>query len=67
LQVTASFGGTFAIPAIDALSEGLIRAADTALYRAKREGRDCVRVIRYESETNPQLELTEHLVGVSKT
>ncbi len=67
LHVTASFGGTYALPAFDAVSEGLIRTADTALYQAKREGRDCVRVIRYEAGAEHQLELDRQLVSSGKS
>jgi diguanylate cyclase (GGDEF)-like protein len=66
LQVTASFGATYAVPSFDALSEGLIRTADTALYRAKREGRDCVRLIQYEASAKYHLELDPQLVSSSK-
>lgn len=62
LQITGSFGATFALPAFDALSEGLIRTADTALYQAKREGRDCVRVIQYDAASNAQSESDPQLV-----
>ncbi len=39
---TASFGCTSMVPGLRASSEELIRVADTALYRAKRQGRDQV-------------------------
>lgn len=42
LRLTASFGATSAIPGIRTPGELLIRTADEALYRAKREGRDRV-------------------------
>ena len=43
LSVTASFGVTVALPSeID--SEAIIGRADTALYRAKEQGRNCVRL-----------------------
>ena len=63
LRVSASFGATYALPSFDAPSEGLIRIADTALYQAKREGRDCVRVIRYEASQDGQIELDHQLVS----
>ena len=43
LQITASFGVTMALPSeID--SEAIIGRADAALYRAKEQGRNCVRL-----------------------
>jgi diguanylate cyclase (GGDEF)-like protein len=43
IQVTASFGATSALPSeVDA--QVLIARADAALYRAKDQGRNCVRV-----------------------
>ena len=44
LQITASFGATFTGAGLGLSSECLIRAADAAMYQAKREGRDCIRV-----------------------
>lgn len=41
LQVTASFGVASAFPS-DYEAEAVIRAVDTALYRAKNSGRNCV-------------------------
>jgi diguanylate cyclase (GGDEF)-like protein len=43
LFVTASFGVTTALPA-ETDSGSLIGRADMALYRAKDQGRNCVRV-----------------------
>jgi len=43
LTVTASFGLTQALPGEIAI-ETLVGRADKALYRAKEEGRNCVRV-----------------------
>ena len=48
LQVTASFGVALTLPSHDD-AEALIRAVDTALYRAKSSGRNCV--IQAEMET----------------
>lgn len=45
-QVTASIGVAALVPSVDAEDgpAGLIRRADEALYRAKGEGRNCVRL-----------------------
>jgi two-component system, cell cycle response regulator len=42
LTLTASFGATSVMPGSKLSGEALIRTADEALYRAKREGRDRV-------------------------
>lgn len=42
--VTVSVGVALSTPLDDAGPESLLRAADDALYRAKRRGRDCVEV-----------------------
>jgi diguanylate cyclase (GGDEF)-like protein len=42
LTLTASFGATSAAAGVKISAEALIRTADDALYRAKREGRDRV-------------------------
>ena len=49
IPITASIGATFALPSHHPQPEGLIRAADDALYQAKREGRDRCRFAAYES------------------
>jgi diguanylate cyclase (GGDEF)-like protein len=41
LQVTASFGVTVAVPA-ETDPQGLVGRADQAMYKAKRQGRNCV-------------------------
>lgn len=43
VPVTASFGASALMPGEDATPAQLIRAADQALYEAKRAGRNCVR------------------------
>jgi diguanylate cyclase len=48
LQVTASFGVASVFP-YDCETEAVIRAVDTALYRAKSSGRNCV--IQAEMDT----------------
>lgn len=59
IHVSASFGATHAMPGSEAFPEGLIGVADAALYQAKREGRDCVRVAVGDMRRS---DLT-HLVG----
>jgi PleD family two-component response regulator len=41
--LTASFGVTIAAP-VEVEPQGVIARADAALYRAKDQGRDCVRL-----------------------
>jgi two-component system, cell cycle response regulator len=48
LNVTASFGATFALPAFQATQEGLVRTADDAMYKAKRTGRNRVYAVRHD-------------------
>jgi diguanylate cyclase (GGDEF)-like protein len=43
ITITASFGATAILPGEHSTPEHLIRAADLALYQAKRSGRNCVR------------------------
>jgi diguanylate cyclase (GGDEF)-like protein len=43
VPITASFGATAMLPGESATPDQLIRAADMALYEAKRSGRNCVR------------------------
>jgi diguanylate cyclase (GGDEF)-like protein len=48
VKVTASIGLAEAGPAYTTLDE-VISAADTALYRAKERGRNCMEVARVEA------------------
>ncbi len=50
IRVTASFGVVSGFPSD---YESLLRAADTALYRAKDSGRNCVVAMEIESPKNP--------------
>lgn len=53
IHVTASFGVTARPRSTDVSMEGMIRVADRAVYRAKRNGRDRVEVL-YISDQAPQ-------------
>jgi len=44
IQITASFGVSFFIPLSNENIDSVIKRADDALYRAKAEGRNCVRL-----------------------
>jgi diguanylate cyclase (GGDEF)-like protein len=48
VPLTASFGATALLPGEQATPDQLIRAADMALYEAKRSGRNCVRYQKLE-------------------
>jgi len=49
IQLTASIGITIAAPGEEDV-EGILARADAALYRAKADGRNCIRVVL----ANPQ-------------
>jgi diguanylate cyclase (GGDEF)-like protein len=52
-RVTVSLGVATRLPDSAASADDLVRAADDALYRAKRDGRDCVRLDDVGSAADP--------------
>lgn len=41
-RVTASIGVAVCVPSVESVPAGLVAAADKAVYRAKKNGRDCI-------------------------
>jgi diguanylate cyclase (GGDEF)-like protein len=60
--ITCSFGATSWTPDAGGTEEDLIRAADDALYRAKRQGRNRVVQVPFAKETEGALELNQFAV-----
>lgn len=56
LQITASAGVVYGVPAADVNSLELLGQADQLLYRAKREGRDQAQIVSFETVgSDPEL------------
>ena len=54
IPVTISLGIATMIPTSECVPERLLGAADGALYTAKREGRNCIREVMFETgKRNP--------------
>ncbi len=53
VRITSSFGVSAYLPSLGLSWEQVLNQADTALYRAKREGRN--RVCRYEADTDSDI------------